>query len=480
MNKTLQLIDDLLASRMRAERILKIRRKRAMRSAAFADEQKRKHELQVTQIEAEMQSQALFELQQSRSEMQNSLERYADLYHHAPIGYLTLERDGLVRDINHEGAHIFNWLREDLVGLSIADLIAEKYQVTYESFIQRIFSDGGKQECEVMLEKVRGRSITIQITANANDSGKTCRAIVRDVTTRKEQEEKLRFASTVVNAVDEAIMVTGADDQIILVNTAFTTVTGYTAEEACGRTPDMLEVGSCNKDPRLSIWRSHANEDNWQGELECQRKNGQVYVEYLCVKTMRDEQGNILNRFAVFSDISERKAIEESLHHRAYYDNLTGLANRALLTDRLEHALIAAKRGGERVGVLFIDVDNLKSVNDKYGHEAGDALLVEVAQRLLECVRQSDTVSRFAGDEFVIILPDMKTPDFAKMVADSIQATIRKEMHLLGHVIQSSVSVGIAMSPDHGVDFEALLRCADHAMYCAKSKGGARSACSSV
>lgn len=240
-----------------------------------------------------------------------------------------------------------------------------------------------------------------------------------DITERHEREEALRLASTVILTMDEATIVTNARNDILSVNPAFTVITGYAASEVIGKNPSLLASGTHPAAFYQDLWNQLANSDSWHGEICNRRKSGALYMAWLSIKQVRDALGAPSHHVAVFSDISERKASEERMQHLAHFDVLTGLPNRALFADRLRQALAMARRDKTRLALMFIDLDEFKPVNDRLGHQVGDLLLREVAQRLADCVRrESDTVARLGGDEFVVMLPEMAAVPSATLVAE--------------------------------------------------------------
>jgi len=293
-----------------------------------------------------------------------------------------------------------------------------------------------------------------------------------DITERHEREEALRLASTVILTMDEAVAVTNMRNEIISVNPAFTVITGYFPNEVIGRNPNLMASGTQPAKFYQDMWEKLSTTGNWHGEVCNRRKSGKLYVEWLSIKQVRDEQGVPTHYVAVFSDISERKANEARMQHLAHFDVLTNLPNRALFSDRLRQAIAKARRDKTRLALMFIDLDRFKPVNDQLGHQVGDLLLQEVARRLLDCVRrESDTVARIGGDEFVVMLPDIETVQAATLVAEKILAALNQSFEIGGHQIHISSSIGIAIFPEHGQDENHLLQSADAAMYLAKENG---------
>lgn len=332
--------------------------------------------------------------------------------------------------------------------------------------------------CELRLRSKDGHwrwILTRGMLVTRSATGKPLRMIGTyvDVTSRREREEALRLAAAVFNTMDEGVLVTDSRNQIISANPAFSAITGYTQDEAIGKNPGFLSARTHTKPFYEDLWAKLNETGNWKGELLNRKKSGAAYVQWLSIKRLLDEQGHLSHHVAVFSDISERKAEEGRMRHLALHDALTNLPNRALLSERLSHAMLKAKRDGTCLALLYFDLDKFKPVNDRFGHENGDLLLIEVARRMQACVRESDTVARLGGDEFVALLPvhDSQT---ALHVARKILAAVSQPLELAGHTHQVSASVGVAMYPQHGSDEKQLTQRADLAMYHAKHSSGDR------
>ena len=279
------------------------------------------------------------------------------------------------------------------------------------------------------------------------------------------------LALAVFNSAREAILVSDADNRILVVNEGFTATTGYSQEEVIGKSPGILKSGKQDAIFYREMWGSVAEHGHWEGEIWNRKKNGEVYPEWLSISVMRDRRGRIVRHIAIFSDITDRKRNEDRLHYRAHHDPLTGLPNRALGIDRLTLAMAAARRGRAMVAVMFVDLDHFKPVNDQMGHEAGDILLREVAARLLSCVRETDTVCRFGGDEFLIIVTNASSESAAVTVASHILEAVSRPYEIFERQVEISASVGIALYPVHGEEAADLLRQSDSAMYAAKRDG---------
>jgi len=296
-----------------------------------------------------------------------------------------------------------------------------------------------------------------------------------DITDRHEREQELQLSSSVLQTVDEAVTVTDANNVIIAINPAFTVITGYTPHDVIGKTPSLLASGTHDKAFYQGMWQQINEHGSWHGEVRNRRKSGQLYVEWLSIKSVRNAKGQLTNYVAVFSDISERKASEDRMHLLAHYDVLTELPNRALFADRLTQALASAQRENRHLALMFLDLDKFKPVNDELGHPVGDELLRAVAARLRECVqRDSDTVARVGGDEFVVMLLDAESEHDAMTVATKIRAALEKPFQLGEHTVSISSSIGVALFPQHGASESDLLKNADAAMYYAKDSGSGR------
>ncbi len=288
---------------------------------------------------------------------------------------------------------------------------------------------------------------------------------------RKENEEKLRLLATVFDSAAEGIMVTDARNRIVAVNDAFCGITGYPAEEVVGRTPRFLRSDRHDDEFYRRVWQAIARDGRWQGEIWNRRKSGEVYPEWLSITVIRDDAGAPVYHIGVFTDISMLKQSQARFEYLAHHDALTGLPNRLLLSARLEQAMHRANRERNSVGLLFLDLDRFKEVNDRFGHLVGDQLLQGVAERLTGSVREQDTVARLAGDEFVVILEGLAEPLDAALVARKVLDALGKPVRAGAVEVTIGSSIGIALYPADAHDPATLLRHADQAMYAAKQLG---------
>ncbi|PPK71784.1 PAS domain S-box-containing protein/diguanylate cyclase (GGDEF)-like protein/hemerythrin-like metal-binding protein [Methylobacter tundripaludum] len=297
---------------------------------------------------------------------------------------------------------------------------------------------------------------------------------ITDITKQKQDEVDLRIAATAFELQD-AMLVTDANNVILKVNQAFTRITGYSAEEVLGKTPNLLSSGLHDKAFYTAMWDSINRTDAWQGEIWNRRKNGEVFPEWLIITAVKaaDEKTEQIHHYvASFSDITSRKAAEEEIKQLAFYDPLTQLPNRRLLQERLKHSIDIERRDGKRLALLMLDLDRFKAVNDSLGHLAGDELLQQVAARITARLRDVDMVARLGGDEFVVLLEDIAHPEDAARVAEEIIFALSKSFQLTqSNDVQIGVSIGISLYPEHGASYEELTDHADAALYQAKDQG---------
>ncbi len=296
-----------------------------------------------------------------------------------------------------------------------------------------------------------------------------------DISDRKQAEHQLKIAATAFEA-QEGILITDANSVILRVNRSFTNITGYTAEEVIGQNPRILRSGRHDANFYAAMWKDILSSGRWTGEIWNRRKNGEVYPEQLAITAVKDSNNIVTNYVATIVDFTMNKASEEKIKRLAFYDHLTFLPNRQLLMDRLKHALPSSARSGKQGALLFIDLDNFKTLNDTLGHSIGDLLLQQVAQRLETCVREGDTVSRFGGDEFVILLENLsdnavESAAQTETVGMKILATLNTPYRLAAHEYRSTSSIGATLFNGHQHAPESILVQADQAMYQAKNAG---------
>ena len=285
-----------------------------------------------------------------------------------------------------------------------------------------------------------------------------------------ERDQELKLAATVFDNSREIIVITDASTNVISVNRAFVEITGYEADDIVGKNISIIKSGRQDENFYRSMWENINTIGYWQGELWNRRKNGEVYPAWVSISAIRDDNGEVTKYISVSTDITEFKQAEDRIRYLAYYDPLTNLPNRTLLRDRTEQLLHNASRENRQAALLFIDLDNFKNINDSLGHLAGDRLLQEVARRIESELRQSDTVGRLGGDEFLVLLTDANV-SASMHVARNLLDSIGRSFGIEGHSLTVSASIGIALYPRDGTNFEELHKNADVAMYKAKELG---------
>ena len=288
-------------------------------------------------------------------------------------------------------------------------------------------------------------------------------------------ESELRVAATAFES-QEAMMVTDATGMILRVNRAFTEITGYAAEEVVGKNPRMLKSERHDAEFYRAMWQRIAQSGSWQGELWDRRKNGEEYPELLTISAVTDSNGVVTHYVGAHLDITERKKAEEQIKAMAFYDQLTGLPNRTLLMDRLGHAMTLCARNNKHGALMFIDLDHFKAVNDSLGHDAGDMLLQQVAQRLLHCIRACDTAARLGGDEFVVMLENLAASRQEAMqqldeIGNKILAELNQPFQFGAQVGHNTPSIGAILFNGRESSVDVLLKLADDAMYQVKERG---------
>jgi len=383
---------------------------------------------------------------------------------------LRIDRDGHVIDMQ-VGAYV-NEMEEWVVydpATGEGHLPGPVYRILAPQ-IRRVFAGKGEQLVEFDWSQQQRKTRTWEARVILREQDEVV-MVIRDITLRKQQEAELRLWAKVFEGSNEAILITDAHLNIILVNKTYEKIMGYTEEEVLG--VDTAAVGA-----RLhshSFFRNlvHILKERgyWQGELINKRKNGEKFPTWYSISQVLNADGQPENYIAIFSDISERKKSRERIDFLAHHDSLTELPNRALLNDRLEMAINTAKRRGEKVGILFIDLDRFKNINDSLGHTAGDQILRQTAARLSAAVRTDDTVARLGGDEFVVLLPRVRDERSLAEVAIKLREELLLPYILEDMPLHLSPSIGIAVYPDDGDTPSTLIKNADAAMYLAKEKG---------
>ena len=292
-----------------------------------------------------------------------------------------------------------------------------------------------------------------------------------DITERKAAETRLKLAASVFLHAHEGIMITDAYGTIIEVNNTFSRITGFTREEALGQNPRIMKSGKHPPEFYKTMWDDLITRSYWHGELWNRHKSGELYAEKLSITGVRDTDDASLHYVALFSDITELKEHQQQLEHMAHYDALTGIPNRVLLADRLKQAIAQSRRHQRSLALVYLDIDGFKEVNDAHGHETGDLLLIAIAQRLRDTLREGDTLARLGGDEFVAVLTDLGNRGECEAILTRLLQSAATPIKIEQLTFQLSASLGVTLYPQDGSDADTLLRHADQAMYQAKQAG---------
>ncbi|MDD5384442.1 MAG: PAS domain S-box protein [Gallionella sp.] len=395
---------------------------------------------------------------------------------------------GRIVDVNRRMCEMYGVTREEVIACGPDDLSAGVPPYSSAEAIEkiRLARTEGPQTFDWLARARDGRFFWVEVSLRFAHIGNQQRilAVVRDISERKHMDMELRIAAIAFESQD-GMVITDANSVILRVNRAFTEITGYTAEEAVGQTPRLLKSGSHDTAFYAAMWESIRHTGTWHGEIWNRRKSGEIYPEQLTITAVKGDRGEATHYVATLCDITERKAAEEEIYNLAFYDALTKLPNRRLLGDRLGQAMAASKRSGLYGALMFLDLDNFKPLNDTYGHDVGDLLLMEASRRIASCVREVDTVARFGGDEFVVMLSELdadkaESTAQAGIVAEKIR-TILAEPYLLACKQEGDAeiavehhctsSIGVALFLNHKARPEDVIKWADMAMYQAKEGG---------
>lgn len=383
--------------------------------------------------------------------------------------------DGVITSWNPAATRIFGYTAEEMVGSSVlrlfpADRLGEEVLI-----LARIANGERVDHFETVRLHKSGRPITVSATISPvrdeYDRIVGASKIIRDVTERHRAEERMRLMDSVFSHSSEAILVTDVHGTIIEVNEAFTQITGYTRQDVIGRDPSLFRSGRQGPDVYRAMLSSLHSTGHCQGEVWSRRKTGEAYAVMLTVSAVPNPGGGDPRYVAQFSDITSLREQQEKMERLASYDPLTELPNRLLFSDRLRQALVHALRQKYTVAIAYLDLDGFKAVNDQWGHEAGDELLVTLARRMQQVLRVTDTLARIGGDEFAVMMVDVGTPGQCENLLNRILAACAEPITIQGTFAKVSASIGLTLFPQDDGDAEQLMRHADQAMYQAKQLG---------
>ncbi|MET0110657.1 MAG: EAL domain-containing protein [Candidatus Thiodiazotropha sp.] len=409
----------------------------------------------------------------TESELRNRslLESVAD-------GIVMLDTTGRILEANPSAESMFGLSLHELQSCAISDLLTSSHDSIrlisrLQQLIQPTASEEIAQTDEYTAKRARNQEFPLQITLSRFSIGNELHftASLRDLTEQRLAYQEMILASEVFDTASEGILVT--DNRVIIqrVNPAFSRLTGYQPDELIGKKPSILRSYLTDNSFYRMMWQSIDNTGRWEGEINNRIKSGANRIFNLSIFSIHDDKGNITHYASITRDITEEKEAEEQIHRHAYYDGLTGLPNRTLFLERLQQAINRGSRYHERFALFFIDLDRFKSVNDSLGHDAGDLLLQLVAGRISSLIRETDSLARHAGDEFSLLLHNIKCSDDLAVLAQKIINSLGKAFMIMDREVHIGASIGICEYPDDGREADTLLRNADLAMYQAKYSG---------
>jgi len=418
--------------------------------------------------------------QEVQSALQASKTWFRRIFENANTGMATFDRLEHLTSFNESFRAMLGYDAATLAGMCLVDLSHPDDYVLERSYLDEVLA--GQREHYKMTKRyitidcrILWIDLFVTVIRDAQGAVAYFAGLVNDITERRQADEQLRIAAVAFES-KEAMLVTDADCVILKVNQAFTEGTGYTADEAVGQTPRLLQSGRHSEDFYRKMWETVRRTGGWQGEVWDRHKNGEIYPVWLTISAVLGADGEVSNFIGTHYDITERKKAEEKIEALAYFDQLTGLPNRTLLRDRLRQVMRTSARNDRYSALLFIDLDNFKTLNDTLGHGVGDALLMQVGQRLKGCVREVDTVARLGGDEFVVVLASLSTCETeaataAETVADKILLAFKQIYHIGNLAHHSTASIGVTLFRGTLISLDDLLKQADLTMYRAKAAG---------
>jgi diguanylate cyclase (GGDEF)-like protein/PAS domain S-box-containing protein len=424
------------------------------------------HELQVHQIELELQNEQLIE---ARDAAEQAAVDFSELYDFAPVGYVTLNFTGHITRSNLVAAQLIGTKRKLLLGKRLASFVAQAALPSFNHLFSPANIQSSHPVSEVLLAGKQAKTVQMDISINENDL--EYRLVLTDITERQQAQVKLQLAASVFSHAHEGIMITDVSGTIRDVNDMFSQITGFEHLEVVGKNSKMLQSDHQTSAFYACIQQTLIDKNYWFGEVWNKRKNGEIYPEMQAISAVCDNAGKIQHYVSLFTDITDLKQHQQQLEHAAHFDALTNLPNRALLFDRLPFALLQCQRHSKMLAVVYIDLDGFKQINDTYGHDMGDQLLISISQHMTDALRECDTLARIGGDEFVAMLADLETPEDCKPILDRLQKAAAQTISLGDVSLNVSASMGIAIYPQSATNADLLLRQADQAMYTAKESG---------
>ena len=416
--------------------------------------------------------------QQRDSERLQSELRFRATFEQAAVGIAHLAPDGHWLRVNQRLCQMLGYRREELIQLTFQDVTHPDDLENDLGLTQQLLSgELSRLNMEKRYVRRDGSTLWANLSAtlvrHTNGEPHYFISVVEDIGLRKQQEQALRQAATVFESTQEGVVVVDAQRRILTSNPAFTSITGLSQQEVLGRRLPLLPGSDLDRTRYRTLWRKVQDSGHWQGELSSRRQDGSRFPFWLTVSRVRDCDPQQPQYVLTFTDLSQYRDSQERLAHLAHFDTLTDLPNRLYAMERLNHALEHAQRHNERVAVLYFDLDNFKTINESLGHRVGDELLVAVARRLQQRLRNEDTLARLSSDEFLVVLENLQRPEEAATIARTLIELLERPLPLGngGREAYLSASIGISLYPDDGLSGDDLLRNADSALHQAKQEG---------
>lgn len=376
--------------------------------------------------------------------------------------------------VNDAFCSMFGLSRSKIIGTTLAETIPLSEMEHFLSVDRLVLREGQEILCEESVSPCGAEPRVVLTKKNrfVDSKGKYFLVgVIHDITERKQAEEKLKLASNVFTHTREGIMITDAEGIIIEINNTFTEINGYSRKEIIGQNLRVLSSGRQTPSLYAEMWQALLEKGHWKGEISNRHKSGEVYIEILNISAVKNADGQVTNYVGLSTDITLMKAQLGELERYAYYDVLTNLPNRVLLADRLSQAMLQCSRHRQSLAVVFLDLDGFKEVNDTYGHDVGDELLIAISQRITKELRENDTLARFGGDEFVAVLADLAKVEDCQPVLERFLLAASEPVTVGDAILNISASIGVTFYPQDNVDAVQLMRHADQTMYVAKESG---------
>jgi len=420
---------------------------------------------------------AMQELEQKHIQLEETEKRYFDLYEHSPDMYVSVDANtALVRECNQTLSDKLGYSKSQIIGFPIFNLYHPNSLPDVKKAFKSFVETGEVNNAELQLKHKDGSKIDVNLNVTSirdeNNKIRYSRSCLIDISERKKMEKELQLAANVFTHASEGITITDSSGNILDINEAFTTITGYSREEVLGKNPRILQSGRHNQQYYKTMWQDIQKKGHWTGEIWNRRKNGEVIAEVLNINAVNNAQGKNQYYVAIFSDITVQKEQQKKLEHIAHFDALTNLPNRVLLADRLEQAMAQEIRRKQKLAVIYLDLDKFKEINDSYGHDVGDQLLIAISIRMKDVLRNGDTIARIGGDEFIIILNDLSAVSDYVPILERLVHSAAMPVYINNDVLKVSASLGVTFYPQsEPIDADQLFRQADQAMYEAKQSG---------